>query len=182
MSLEIYPGEVVGVAGQSGAGKSTLAMLLAGVHAPNFGGALLRGPTADLAFRARALGIEVIHQQPEMAEGLDITRNVFLGSEIGWPLFGRWLKIPDHRRMDEEATRILSQLGMRLTVRSATPVANLSGEQRQLIAIARAMTHPARLIIIDDPGLLLSYPYQQKLLSLDPGMAATRHGGAVRQR
>lgn len=165
MDLDIYPGEVLGVAGQSGAGKSTLAMLLAGFHAPTSGELYFAGQRLTWPFDARALGIEVIYQQPEMAEGLSITRNVYLGHEIGWTLFGRWLKIPDHRRMDAEATRILSQLDMRL--RSVhTPVGNLSIEQRQLIAIARAMTHPARLIIIDDPGLLLSYVYQQKLLSL----------------
>jgi signal transduction histidine kinase len=67
--------------------------------------------------------------------------------------------------MDTEAARILSELGMSFgSLRQK--VANLSGEQRQLIAIARAMTHPARLVIVDDPTLLLSYPYQQRLLSL----------------
>jgi signal transduction histidine kinase len=165
MSLEVYPGEVVGLAGQSGAGKSALAMLLAGVYAPDAGDLYFAGRQLSLPFQARALGIEVIHQQPEMAEGLDITRNVFLGSELGWKLFGRWLKVPDLRRMDEEAARILGQLGVHYST-LRVQVTNLSGEQRQLIAIARAMTHPARLVIIDDPGLLLSYRYQQKLLAL----------------
>jgi len=165
VSLEICSGEVVGLAGQSGAGKSALAMALAGVYTPNSGEIYFAGQRLNWPFRARTLGIEVIHQQPEMAEGLDISRNVFLGSEIGWPQVNRWLKVPNRRRMDEEAARILARLGMRYTSLREV-VANLSGEQRQLIAIARAMTHPARLIIIDDPGLLLSYPYQQKLLSL----------------
>jgi signal transduction histidine kinase len=165
MSLEIYPGEVLGVAGQSGAGKSTLAMVLAGVICPASGELYFDNRRLTWPFQARRLGIEVIHQQPEMAEGLSITRNVFLGHELGWSLFGRWLRVPDHRRMDAEAGRILAQLGMRAGNVHAS-VTHLSIEQRQLIAIARAMTHPARLIVIDDPGLLLSYVYQQKVLSL----------------
>ena len=165
-SLEIYPGEVVGLAGQSGAGKSALALLLAGFYTPSAGELIFNGRRLIWPFRARTLGIEVIHQQPEMAEGLDITSNVFLGNEIGWPKTpGRWLKVPNRRRMDEEAARILAQLGMRYTS-LREEAANLSGEQRQLIAIARTMTHPARLVIIDEPNLLLSYPYQQRLLVL----------------
>ena len=176
VSLEIHPGEVVGLAGQSGAGKTALAMLLAGVYRPNAGELYFAGRRLRWPFRARALGIEVIRQQPEVAEGLDISRNVFLGSEIGWSPLGRWLKVPDRRRMDEEAARILAQLGMRYgSLREKA--ADLSGEQRQLIAIARTLTHPARLIIIDDPGLLLSYPYQQKLLALIQDWR--QHGVAV---
>ncbi len=166
MNLEIFPGEVVGVAGQSGAGKTVLALMLAGVYLPNAGEILLRWPTTYLAVFRGSLGIEVIHQQPEMAEEQDISRNVFLGSELGWPkVTGRWIKIPNVRRMDEEAARILARLGMRYTSLRES-AANLSGEQRQLIAIARTLTRPARLIVIDDPGVLLSYPYQQKLLAL----------------
>ena len=166
MNLEVFPGEVVGVAGQSGAGKTVLALVLAGVYLPSAGEIHFAGQRLTWPFPARSLGIEMIHQQPEMAEGQDISRNVFLGSELGWPkLTSRWIKIPDVRRMDEEAARILAHLGMRYTSLRES-AANLSGEQRQLIAIARTLTRPARLIVIDDPGLLLSYPYQQKLLAL----------------
>jgi signal transduction histidine kinase len=165
LSLDLYPGEVLGLAGQSGAGKSALAMLLAGIYTPNAGELYFAGRRLRWPFRARSLGIEVIYQQPEMAEKLDVSSNVFLGNEIGWSLAGRWLKVPNRRRMDRETVRILSQLGLHLdTLRQE--VASLSGEQRQLIAIARVMSHPARLIIVDDPSLLLSYSYQQKLLSL----------------
>jgi len=175
VSLTIAGGEVVGLAGQSGAGKSALTMLLAGVYAPSSGNLYLAGQRLTWPFRARSLGIEVIHQQPEMAEELDISRNVFLGDEIGWPRVSRWLRIPNRRRMDEEAAHILARLGMHYaSLRDS--VANLSGEQRQLIAIARAMTHPGKLILIDDPGLLLSYPYQRKLLSL---IQEWRGGGAA---
>ncbi len=165
VSVRVDGSEVVGVAGQSGAGKSVLAMLLGGVQVPEAGELWFEGRRLIWPFRARALGIEVIFQQPEMVEGLDITRNVFLGNELGWSLGGRWLRVPDRRRMDAQTAAILAELGMKVDSLHQ-PVANLSGEQRQLIAIARAMTHPARMVIIDDPGLLLSYGYQQKLLAL----------------
>ncbi len=165
VSLEIGAGEVVGVAGQSGAGKSALAMLLAGVYIPQEGEIYFDGQRLRWPFRARSLGIEIIYQQPEMAERLDVSANVFLGHEVGWPLIGNWLKVPNRRRMDREATRLLGQLGM--NVRSPRDrIAGLSAEQRQLIAVARAMTHPARLIILDDPISPLAYPAQQRLLAL----------------
>jgi signal transduction histidine kinase len=164
VSLEVYPGEVVGLAGESGSGKSALSMVLAGFYVPSEGDIYFEGRQLRCPFQARALGIEVIHQKPALAEHLDISSNVFLGSEIGWPL-AKWLKVPNRRRMDKEATRILKQLDVRFSS-LREKVANLSSEQRQMIAIARAMTRSAKLIIIDDPTLLLSYPYQQKLLSL----------------
>ncbi len=165
VSLEVYPGEVVGLAGESGSGKSALSMLLAGFYVPNEGDIYFAGRRLRSPFRARALGIEVIHQTPDLAERLDVSSNVFLGSEVGWPLGVRWLKVPNRRRMDREAARILSQLDVRFNSLHER-VANLSSEQRQMIAIARAMTRPFKLIIIDDPTLLLSYSSQQKLLSL----------------
>jgi signal transduction histidine kinase len=165
ISLAAHSGEVVGLAGRSGSGKSTLAMLLAGSHVPDEGELYFAGQRLEYPFHVRTLGIEIIHQTPILAENLDITSNIFLGNEIGWPLWGNWLKVPNRQRMDREATRILTQLGMQVaSLREA--VVNLSSEQRQMIAIARAMTCTPRLLVIDDPTRLLSYPHQQKLLSL----------------
>lgn len=169
VSFEVHRGEVLGLAGQSGAGKSTIALLLAGAHAIDAGELYFEGRRLVWPFRARRLGIEVIMQQPELAENLDITRNVFLGSELGWSALGRWLRAPNLREMDARAADILAKLGMPYPS-LRTCVSDLSIEQRQLIAIARAMarglTRPIRLVVIDDPGLVLSYPYQQKLMAL----------------
>jgi ABC-type sugar transport system ATPase subunit len=92
VSFEVYPGEVVGLAGRSGSGKTVLAMLLAGLYVPNKGDIYFAGQRLQWSFQARALGIEVIHQQPDLAEHLDITGNIFLGNEIGWPALGKWIK------------------------------------------------------------------------------------------
>lgn len=165
ISFEVFPGEVVGLAGRSGSGKTVLAMLLAGLYKPDTGDIHFDEKRLQWPFRVRELGIEVIHQKPDLAEHLDITGNIFLGNEIGWPANVKWLKVPNRRWMDKEATRILAQLDVH--PRSLhEKVSNLTSEQRQLIAIGRAMTRPARLIIIDEPTSLLTYPYQQNLLSL----------------
>jgi len=165
IGLEVQPGEVVGLAGQSGSGKSTLAMLLAGFHIPDDGEIYFNGHQLQTPFNVRALGIEVIHQTPSLAENLDITSNIFLGNEIGWPPWGSWLKIPNRSRMAQEAIQILDQLGVHFESLRLS-VANLSSEQRQLIAIAKVMASSPQMIIIDDPTRLMGYLYQQKLLSL----------------
>jgi signal transduction histidine kinase len=165
ISLEVYPGEVIGLAGESGSGKSTLAMLLAGLHAPSEGDIYFEGRKLRCPLRARALGIEVIHHKPHLAEHLDVSSNIFLGSEVGWPSSVRLLRVPNRRRMDDEARRILALLGVQVSS-LREKVANLSSEQRQMVAIGRAMTRPARLVIVDDPTLLLSYSFEQKLLSI----------------
>ena len=165
VSMDIYPGEVVGLAGRSGSGKSALSMVLAGVYPANEGAILYDGKQLEFPFRARALGIETIYQQPDLADDLDIGANIFLGQEIGWPPGLSALRVPNRRKMDQEATRILADLDVRYgSLREK--VTNLTGEQRQMIAIGRALTRACRLLIIDDPTLLLSYPYQQKLLEL----------------
>lgn len=168
VSFDVFPGEVVGLAGRSGSGKSVLVMMLAGLYGPNNGDLYFDNCRLKWPFQAQSLDIGVIHQKPELANHLDITSNIFLGNEIGWPDLFSWLKIPNRARMDREAHRILNLLD--LTVNSVhQKITSLTSEQRQLIAIARALVQPQKLVIIDEPTLLLSFPYQQKLLSLIEG-------------
>lgn len=165
VSFEAYPGEVVGLAGQSGAGKSVLVMLLAGLYAPDQGQLYIDGQRQRWPFRPRQLGIEVIHQKTELVNTLDICSNVFIGNEPGWPQFKGWKLITPRQQMELKTREALAQLEMPIAS-LREKVVNLSSEQRQLITIARAMIRPARLMIIDDPTALLSYPYQKKLLDL----------------
>lgn len=165
VSFTIAPGEVVGLAGQSGAGKSVITALLAGLYPADEGEIIFAGRRLTWPFHARRLGIEVIYQQPELADALDITANLFLGHEPGWPCWKSWLKVPARRRMDHEAERILARLGVRFNSLRET-VSNLTSEQRQLIAIARVLARPARLVIIDEPTDVLSYSSQHILLNL----------------
>lgn len=165
ISFEVAPGEVVGLAGRSGAGKSVLASLLAGIERPTEGDLYVNGHRLRWPVDARSAGIAVIHQQPDLVEHLDITANIFLGNELGWPPAGRWLKVPSRRRMDQRAAQILEQLDVHVASLHER-VANLSSEQRQMVAIARVLVRPAQLIIVDEPTVPLGYVFQQKLLEL----------------
>ena len=165
VSFEVQPGEVVGLTGSIGSGKSVLVMLLAGLYEPNEGEIYFAEKRLSWPFIAQSLGIGIIHQRPTLADHLDVVSNIFLGNEIGWPSWLGSLKLLDDRRMAQEANRILAQLGVEIKSLQEK-VSNLSGEQRQMIAIARVLTYPASMVIIDEPTVLLSYPYQQGLLSL----------------
>lgn len=165
INLALYPGEVIGITGQSGSGKSSLAMILAGINAPDEGKILFKGRPLHWPENVRSLGIEVIHQNPRLAENLDITSNIFLGNEIAKPRTKKWLHIPNQLVMDQRATDLLKRLEVDYTS-LREEVYNLSLEKRQMIAIAQAMTGDPQLIIIDEPTQVLSYPYQKILLNL----------------
>src|SRR5262249_14532765 len=113
---------------------------------------------------ASSLGLEVIHQYPVMAETLSVTDNIFLNHELFQPYIGRFLHWIDQSRMEAETIRLLKMLGAQ-TISPDERVRNLSNEQRQLVAIARALVYPTDLIFVDEP-ILLSYAYQQNVLLL----------------
>ena len=165
INLRLFPGEVIGITGQSGSGKSTLAMILAGVYGPDEGRIFFNGKPFHWPENVRSLGVEVIHQNPRLAENLDITSNIFMGNEIPIWSTRKWLKIPNQLKMDQKATELLERLEVEYTS-LREEVYNLSLETRQMIAIAQVMTSAPRLIIIDEPTQVLSYPYQKILLNL----------------
>lgn len=176
LSFDVAPGEVVGLAGRSGAGKSVLSTILAGVETPSEGDVYVADRRMVWPFHARSAGIAVIRQQPILAERFDITTNIFLGEELGWPRAGRWLRVPNRRQMDQRAAEVLAQLDTRFpSLREK--VANLSSEQRQLVAIARSLVWPVKLVVVDEPTQQLSYAYQQRLLALIRDLQ--REGAAV---
>jgi signal transduction histidine kinase len=164
VSFQVDPGEVVGLTGSIGSGKSVLVMLLSGLYEPDEGDIFFSSRRLIWPFHAQALGIGVIHQRPTLAEQLDVVSNIFLGNEIGRPARLGWLRLLDYNKMAHEAERLLTQLGIQVSSLEEK-VMNLSSEQRQMIAIARVFTFPARMIVIDEPTVSLSYPYQQRLLS-----------------
>jgi signal transduction histidine kinase len=165
VGFSVQPGEVVGLVGRSGAGKSVLTQILAGTLSPSAGELLLGGKRLRWPFSARSLDVAVVPQRPVLAERLDIASNIFLGAELGRPWRLGWLRAPDRRRMDQRAAALLARLDLELPSLRAC-ANNLTSEQRQLVTLARAMVMPARLVILDEPTALLSYPYQQRLLEL----------------
>ena len=111
IGFAVRPGEVVGVAGRSGAGKSTLLNILAGLETADDGEVVYQNKRINIHIgQAVHNQLSVIHQNPELADQLDAITNIFLGQEIGLTLFNGWLNIPNGRRMEEAATRLLTRL------------------------------------------------------------------------
>lgn len=165
VSLEILPGEVVGLAGNSGAGKTLLMRILAGLQTPDQGQLVLNGRSLSWPFSAKKHGIGLIHPEPMLADQFDITSNIFLGYEIRRSPWGWGSILLNQRKMQEGARQLLKRLDVEFPSLEEK-VGNLSSEARQLVSLAQGMASPAILRIVDDPTALLSAPYQAKLLSL----------------
>lgn len=157
VSFSLHGGEVLGLLGDNGAGKSTLVKCVSGLHQPDAGDILVDGQQVRLTSpeAARELGIETVHQGLALVEELDVTANLFLNRErvAGWDRlwhFG-WLR---KRAMEREAREILDQLQIRIgSVR--TPVSQLSGGQRQAIAVGRAIGWGRHVVLLDEPTAAL---------------------------
>jgi simple sugar transport system ATP-binding protein len=161
----VYPGEVVALVGDNGAGKSVLVKTLVGVHLPDSGEILFEGRPVDVHTpqQARDIGIETVYQDLALAAEIDPAANMFLGREIvrAGPL-GKlgFLDKPAMRRRSEEAFR---DLGVRIQDTTAR-VANMSGGQRQGIAIARAVTWASKIVFMDEPTAALGVVQTRNVL------------------
>jgi len=146
-SCSLHEGEVVGLLGHNGAGKSTLIKVLAGVFPADEGQIIVRGEEAKFASprAARLAGIETIHQSLALAENLDAPSNLFLGRELLTP----WGTL-DVDRMEHEALEVISRLNPNFRDMKKS-VREMSGGQRQTVAIARALYFNARILIMDEP-------------------------------
>ncbi len=166
VDFEVSAGEVVALLGDNGAGKSTLIKCISGVYRPETGEVSFKG--ADITGHApadiRQRGIETIYQDLALAENLDVGANVFLGKELTRRLLGL-LPVTDDQRMRNEASGALDQLDIHIPSLKQKLV-NLSGGQRQAVAIARALYWQAQLMIMDEPTAALAVPEQRKVLAL----------------
>ena len=145
--LKLHAGEVVAVLGHNGAGKSTLMKMLAGAYPVDSGEFLVDGTPAHITSPAasQALGIETIHQTLALADNLDSVSNLFLGRE----LTTRWGTM-DEYAMESKARDVFRRLNPHFR-NIRVPVRSLSGGQRQVVAISRALTFNARVLIMDEP-------------------------------
>lgn len=166
VSLELYPGEVLALAGDNGAGKSTLIKMIAGVHQPDQGSIYYRDTLLNhkTPYEVRSIGIETIYQDLALADNLDVGLNLFLGRERMRRLAGI-LPVLDRRSMRQEAQRVLQELGIVLQDLDQ-PVRYLSGGQRQAIAISRAVYWQAQVLIMDEPTAALGVPEQREVMAL----------------
>jgi len=166
-SLTVYPQEVVALVGDNGAGKSTLVKTVVGVHPPDSGEIVFNGKPVVIhnPHEARELGIETVFQDLALAAEIDPSANMFLGREVmHGGLLGK-LGFLDKREMRRRSEEEFHRLGVRIQDTSA-PVANMSGGQRQGIAIARAVTWASKVVFMDEPTAALGVVQTRNVLQL----------------
>ncbi|MFC4360402.1 ATP-binding cassette domain-containing protein [Halobium salinum] len=155
VTLDVRPGEIFALVGDNGAGKSTLMNVLSGVHAPTEGQLYKDGEPVQFSnpSDARAKGIETVYQDLALMDDLDIATNIFMGS---FPKRGVGpLRVIDWNATYERSRAIMrEQLGREMDIQ--TEVEFLSGGQRQLVAIGRALAFDPDVIILDEPTSALS--------------------------
>ncbi|HJP32780.1 MAG TPA: ATP-binding cassette domain-containing protein, partial [Candidatus Latescibacteria bacterium] len=149
--LRVDEREIVGLLGDNGAGKSTLIKILSGAIPASTGTIFIRGEQVAIRSATDAIdhGIETIYQDSALVPQLSIARNLFLGRE---PLKGpEFLGRMDQEAMNDVARRLLLQVGITKDIPPTTPIGQLSGGERQSVAIARAMHFDSELIVLDEP-------------------------------
>ncbi|HEV7650074.1 MAG TPA: sugar ABC transporter ATP-binding protein [Actinophytocola sp.] len=151
VDLEVRAGEVHCLLGQNGAGKSTLIKVLSGAHQPDDGVITWRGAPATFGSPVAALnlGIATMYQELDLVDGISVAENIFLGHELA--TFG----FPQRRRMRNEARALMQRLG-HPEIPAGREVGLLSAAGQQLVSMARALVHDARLIIMDEPTAALA--------------------------
>jgi D-xylose transport system ATP-binding protein len=167
VSINLFPGEVVGLLGHNGAGKSTLIKILAGAYKADSGEIRVDGKEVHInnPQDSQRQGIETIFQTLALADNLDAVANIFLGREKrkGFQL--------DEDTMEVEARKVLDRLRVKIPS-LRVPVSNMSGGQRQTVAIGRAVYFKARVLIMDEPTAALGPEETQKVSELIQALKA----------
>lgn len=160
VSVDVHPGEVVGLLGHNGAGKSTLIKILSGAYAKDSGEILVNGQKVSIhnPRDARSHNIETIYQTLALADNLDAASNLFLGRELTTKT-----GLLDDAAMEAECRKIMGRLNPNFT-KFSDPVSALSGGQRQSVAIARAVYFNAKILIMDEPTAALG-PHETQMVA-----------------
>ena len=178
VNLKVHEGECLGVVGDNGAGKSTLMKVLSGLYKPSQGALFFEGKEKVLESPkdSQILGLEMVYQDLALAGNLPIGENIFLGREptknIGF------LKFLDFKKIQEMTNAHLDKL--KINVKSADQkVEELSGGQRQAVAIARSTAFNAKVVIMDEPTAALAIKEVGKVLDLINSLKKTGVGVIV---
>ena len=164
VDLELHAGEVVGLVGDNGAGKSTLIKAISGAQPADSGQTYFDGSPVGLnsPHDATTLGIATVYQDLALCENLDVVANLFLGKEVSNG--ASW--ILDETAMEHKSSELLGSLGV-TTIRSVrTDVENLSGGQRQAIAVARSLLGEPKVVLLDEPTAALGVVQTKQILEL----------------
>jgi len=162
VDLELYPNEILALVGDNAAGKSTLIKIIAGVHQPNKGEILIDGKEIKIhsPHAAMDLRIETVYQELALVDSLDVVENIFLGRPL---TKFRWFV--DRKSMVAETINILKRL--KISIPSLNePVQNLSGGQRQALAVGRTIAWSGKIVILDEPTAALGVEEVKKVLAL----------------
>ncbi|MBD1542981.1 sugar ABC transporter ATP-binding protein [Arthrobacter sp. IA7] len=169
VSLDLYPGEVLAIIGDNGAGKSTLIKCLTGAEVPDSGELKVSGQTVHFKRPqdARVHGIETVYQNLAVSPALDVASNLFLGREerVPGPL-GKIFRVLDTKGMRRKAKEELTRLGISTLQDVTVPVENLSGGQRQAVAVARAAAFGSKVVVLDEPTAALGVRESNQVLQL----------------
>ena len=168
VDLDIPAGEVTALIGDNGAGKSTLIKAIAGIYAPTSGEIFWEGRKVNLHTPrdAENLGIATVYQDLALCDNLDIVQNMYLGHEES-----RHLTL-DEIKMELNTKRVLSELSVSTVQSVRQLVGSLSGGQRQAIAVARAVMHESKLVIMDEPTAALGVSQTAQVLDLIKRLAS----------
>lgn len=169
VSLELFPGEVLAVIGDNGAGKSTLIKCLTGAEIPDEGEIFLDGKPVHFKRPqdARAAGIETVYQNLAVSPALDVASNLFLGREERKKgLLGSVFRVVDQKGMRQKAKAELTALGISTLQDVTVAVENLSGGQRQAVAVARAAAFGSKVVVLDEPTAALGVRESNQVLEL----------------
>jgi signal transduction histidine kinase/ABC-type multidrug transport system ATPase subunit len=163
VTLSVRPGEIVALAGENGAGKTTLVRCVGGDIAPSAGEILIGGqPVPPVPSALARHGVSVLWQDLALCDNLDIASNLMLGRE-------RLLHLASDVRMHTDATRLLDDLGIDLPA-TTRDISTLSGGQRQLVAVARAISRRPRLVLLDEPTAALGVSMSRQVETLIAGL------------
>jgi D-xylose transport system ATP-binding protein len=163
VDFEVYVGEIVALVGDNGAGKSTLIKAIAGIHRPESGTYVFEGRQRSVhsPTDATALGVATVYQDLALCDNLDVVGNLYLGRET----IGRGSVLIDETTMERDTMRLMRRLSVSIP-RVRTPVASLSGGQRQSVALARATIGQPRVLILDEPTAALGVTQTRMVLEL----------------
>jgi D-xylose transport system ATP-binding protein len=166
VAFELRPGEVVGLVGDNGAGKSTLIKAIAGVQPADEGEAYFEGNRVALTSpqAATRLGIATVYQDLALCENLDVVENLYLGHEVGNRVPG--VHLLDEPAMERRTLELLDSLGVTTIGSVRTEVAQLSGGQRQAVAIARSLLGEPKVVLLDEPTAALGIVQTREILNL----------------
>jgi fructose transport system ATP-binding protein len=169
VSLDLYPGEVLAIIGDNGAGKSTLIKCLTGAEIPDTGELMVSGQPVHFKRPqdARVHGIETVYQNLAVSPALDVASNLFLGREERRAgLLGSVFRMLDTKGMRTKARQELTRLGISTLQDVTVPVENLSGGQRQAVAVARAAAFGSKVVVLDEPTAALGVRESNQVLQL----------------